>query len=135
MEGLEAQVCHSRLFQSCLSLSLLRIRTMGVPSYFRWHASKYSKTVIDALEAKAEIVDGKQVKPDLSSPNPNGIEFDNLYLDMNGIIHPCSHPENKVRFIPIELGKAQFSDGWHPLTFLQQLQRLEPRSYTFYTAK
>jgi 5'-3' exoribonuclease 2 len=68
---------------------------MGVPSYFRWLASKYSKTVIDALEAKAEIVDGKQVKPDLSSPNPNGIEFDNLYLDMNGIIHPCSHPENK----------------------------------------
>ncbi|KAG6414727.1 hypothetical protein SASPL_122101 [Salvia splendens] len=46
---------------------------MGVPSFYRWLVNKYPKIVSAAADPP---------------------EFDNLYLDMNGLIHPCFHPDD-----------------------------------------
>ncbi|XP_053203479.1 5'-3' exoribonuclease 2 homolog [Panonychus citri] len=51
---------------------------MGVPAFFRWLSKKYPAICVD-------------VDPSV----PVEYDFDNLYLDMNGIIHPCTHPEYK----------------------------------------
>jgi 5'-3' exoribonuclease 1 len=51
------------------------VEKMGVPKFFRWISERYPLT--------------SQCITDANIP-----QFDNLYLDMNGIIHNCSHKDS-----------------------------------------
>jgi 5'-3' exoribonuclease 2 len=64
---------------------------MGVPAFFRWLSRRYPKIVIDAVEP-GQRASGTEER--IEAEEPDVPAFDNLYLDMNGIIHPCCHPED-----------------------------------------
>lgn len=69
---------------------------MGIPAYFRWISLKYPEMMVDCVEfVDFDASSGHETPIDATVANPNGVEFDNLYLDMNGIIHPCTHPEDR----------------------------------------
>lgn len=55
-------------------------------------------------------------------------EFDNLYLDMNGIIHQCSHPNDEDVHFRISEEKI-FADIFHYLEVLFRI--IKPRKVFF----
>ena len=56
-------------------------RFQGVPSFYRWICTRYPRCVVGAPNADPN-----------AGPFSDGCDC--LYLDMNGIIHPCFHPED-----------------------------------------
>jgi len=49
---------------------------MGVPKFYRWLSERYPQ--INTVLSDTSLLP----------------EFDNMYLDMNGIIHACTHPND-----------------------------------------
>ena len=63
---------------------------MGVPSFYRWLHEKFGKCITEYVEPAVPL------DTDWSAaPNPNGVEFDCVYLDFNGLVHACTHPQDR----------------------------------------
>ncbi|XP_063418054.1 5'-3' exoribonuclease 1-like isoform X2 [Mytilus trossulus] len=82
---------------------------MGVPKFYRWISERYP--------CLSETVKELQIP-----------EFDNLYLDMNGIIHTCSHPDDNNPHFRITLEKI-LADICHYIEFLFRI--IKPKKVFF----
>lgn len=82
---------------------------MGVPKFYRYMSERYP--------CLSQVIKEHQIP-----------EFDNLYLDMNGIIHPCSHPNDDDPHFRITEEQI-FKDIFHYIECLFRIIR--PRKVFF----
>ena len=68
---------------------------MGVPSFFRWIHDKFPRCLVPFVELRACAGAGASSSELLREPNPNGIEFDNLFIDFNQVVHNATHPTDR----------------------------------------
>ena len=68
---------------------------MGVPAFYKWLTLRYPNIVIDAREDYSDNEPNIDFSKITSGNNVEIPSIDNFYLDMNGIIHPCSHPVDR----------------------------------------
>jgi hypothetical protein len=71
---------------------------MGVPSLYKWLVGKYPNIVVAAKKDEGGAGTSSSLAEASTGPNGVGV-YHNLYLDMNGIIHPCFHPEDQVYYM------------------------------------
>ncbi|XP_057669654.1 5'-3' exoribonuclease 1 [Diorhabda carinulata] len=82
---------------------------MGVPKFYRYISERYP--------CLSELIKDYQIP-----------EFDNLYLDMNGIIHNCSHPNDEDPHFRITEEKI-FQDIFHYIEVLFRM--IKPQKLFF----
>eukprot|EP00117_Sycon_ciliatum_P016324 scpid11392/ scgid15799/ 5&apos; Protein Dhm2; Strand-exchange protein 1 homolog len=82
---------------------------MGVPKFYRWLSERFPLL--------SQVVKEHQIP-----------EFDNLYLDMNGIVHVCSHPNDDDPHFRITEEKI-FEAIFHYIEFLFRI--IKPREVFF----
>ena len=69
---------------------------MGVPAFFRWLANRYPCVMLDLLEGRERGEFDRSTNASLvketSGDFARWVQVDNLFIDCNGVVHPCCHP-------------------------------------------
>jgi len=86
---------------------------MGIPKFYRWISERYP--CLSQVIAQQQVLCVMCRFHSCLSPLFAAAQipdFDNLYLDMNGIIHTCTHPNDDDPHFRLS-EEAMFSDIFH----------------------
>ena len=69
---------------------------MGVPGFFGWLVQHCAAALVSARHPKSKVSDFEKKDGDDETLKLSRTQMDCLYLDLNGIIHPCCHPDKNA---------------------------------------